>query len=622
MFHKFMCGIIGYLGKNSALPILIDGLKRLEYRGYDSSGVALFLGGEIKTIKSVGRIKELEKRLQTLGVCERADPEGLLCNLGIAHTRWATHGKPTENNAHPHFDCSGKISIVHNGIIENYKSLKEKLEEKGHKFKSQTDTEVIAHLFEDLYNGDLTSTLQKTLKLLHGAYGLVLIHKDHPEKIMAAKMGSPLSIGLGDSEMIIASDISAIIMYTKQVIYLDDGEIAEIEKNNLNIFNIDNVKIEKEAQTVNWDIEEAEKKGFSHFMLKEIFEQPESIMNSIRGRIIEKTGKVKLGGFDSVSKKLRDINRIIITACGTAMHAGLVGEYMLEEYAGIPTEVDYASEFRYRKPIIDKETAILAISQSGETADTLAAIREAKEKNALTLGVVNVVGSTIAREIDVGAYNHIGPEISVASTKAFTSQVAIMVLMTVYLGRQRDMSLIIGQRIIKELLAIPEKIKKILELNDEIKKIAEKYIDAKNFFYLGRKYNNPTALEGALKLKELSYIHAEGLPSGEMKHGSIALIDENFPSMFICPKDSVYEKNISNMEEVKSRGGRIIAIATEGDEKIKEIADDVIYIPKTLEMLTPILATVPLQLFAYHMAVLKGLDVDKPRNLAKSVTVE
>ncbi len=622
MFHKFMCGIIGYLGKNSALPILIDGLKRLEYRGYDSSGVALFLGGEIKTIKSVGRIKELEKRLQTLGVCERADPEGLLCNLGIAHTRWATHGKPTENNAHPHFDCSGKISIVHNGIIENYKSLKEKLEEKGHKFKSQTDTEVIAHLFEDLYNGDLTSTLQKTLKLLHGAYGLVLIHKDHPEKIMAAKMGSPLSIGLGDSEMIIASDISAIIMYTKQVIYLDDGEIAEIEKNNLNIFNIDNVKIEKEAQTVNWDIEEAEKKGFSHFMLKEIFEQPESIMNSIRGRIIEKTGKVKLGGFDSVSKKLRDINRIIITACGTAMHAGLVGEYMLEEYAGIPTEVDYASEFRYRKPIIDKETAILAISQSGETADTLAAIREAKEKNALTLGVVNVVGSTIAREIDVGAYNHIGPEISVASTKAFTSQVAIMVLMTVYLGRQRDMSLIIGQRIIKELLAIPEKIKKILELNDEIKKIAEKYIDAKNFFYLGRKYNNPTALEGALKLKELSYIHAEGLPSGEMKHGSIALIDKNFPSMFICPKDSVYEKNISNMEEVKSRGGRIIAIATEGDEKIKEIADDVIYIPKTLEMLTPILATVPLQLFAYHMAVLKGLDVDKPRNLAKSVTVE
>ncbi|NIA18384.1 MAG: glutamine--fructose-6-phosphate transaminase (isomerizing) [Actinobacteria bacterium] len=628
-----MCGIIGYLGKNNALPVLIDGLKRLEYRGYDSSGIALHLGNNIQSVKAVGRIKELEEKifgkeekspnpLYQGGFNKSPQPQYLRGCLGIAHTRWATHGEPSEDNAHPHSDCSGKIWIAHNGIIENYKALKEKLEEKGHKFKSQTDTEVIAHLIEDLYDGDLTRTLQKSLKLLKGAYGIVLIHKDHPEKIMAAKIGSPLAIGLGGAETIIASDISAIIMHTKQVIYLDDGEIAEIGKNDLRIFNIDNVKIEKKIEEVDWDIGEAEKNAFPHFMLKEIFEQPESIMNSIRGRVMGSEGKVKLGGFDYVSKKLRDINRIIITACGTAMHAGLVGEYMLEEYAGISTEVEYASEFRYRKPIIDKNTAVLAISQSGETADTLAAIREAKEKNALTLGIVNVVGSTIAREIDAGAYNHIGPEISVASTKAFTSQVAIMALMAVYLGRQRQMSLVVGERIIKELLLIPEKIKKILGRNDEIKKIAEKYMNAENFFYLGRKYNNPTALEGALKLKEISYIHAEGIPSGEMKHGSIALIDENFPSMFICPQDSVYEKNVSNMEEVKSRGGKIIAIATEGDGRIKEIADDIIYIPKTLEMLTPILAAVPLQLFAYHISALKGLDVDKPRNLAKSVTVE
>ncbi len=668
-----MCGIVGYLGKNSALPVLIDGLRRLEYRGYDSAGVALYLENDIQCVKAVGKIKELEEKI---GYYEIKSPQPLFTKegnykkspqppfnkggscLGIAHTRWATHGEPSEDNAHPHSDCSGKIWIAHNGIIENHKALKEKLEEKGHKFKSQTDTEVIAHLIEDIYNNELeklkspqplfnkegnnrkspqppftkggnnnregllTDSLIKALKMLKGAYGIVLIHKDYPDKIIAAKMGSPLAIGLGDTETIIASDISAIITHTKQVIYLDDGEIAEIDKNDLRIFNIDNVKIEKEIEEVNWDIGEAEKKGFPYFMLKEIFEQPESIMNSIRGRVMEREGKVKLGGFDSVSKKLRDINRIIITACGTAMHAGLVGEYMLEEYAGIPTEVEYASEFRYRQPIINKETALLAISQSGETADTLAAIREAKEKNALTLGIVNVVGSSIAREIDAGAYNHIGPEISVASTKAFTSQVAIMALITVYLGRQRQMSLVVGERIIKELLLIPEKIKNILGRNDEIKKIAQKYMNADNFFYLGRKYNNPTALEGALKLKELSYIHAEGIPSGEMKHGSIALIDGNFPSMFICPKDSVYEKNISNMEEIKSRGGRVIAIATEGDERVKEIADDVIYIPKTLEMLTPILATVPLQLFAYHVSALKGLDVDKPRNLAKSVTVE
>jgi glucosamine--fructose-6-phosphate aminotransferase (isomerizing) len=614
-----MCGIIGYIGKNNALPVLIDGLKRLEYRGYDSSGVALYLGDNIESIKAVGKIKELEEKLKN-----PLTPQSPLSggHIGIAHTRWATHGAPSEANAHPHTDCSGKIWLVHNGIIENYKELKEKLEDKGHKFISQTDTEVIAHLIEDLYDGDLSSSLIKALKLLKGAYGIALMHKDHPDKILAAKMGSPLAIGLGEGETIIASDISAIIFHTKQVIYLDDGEIAEIGKNNLKIFNIDNIEINKEVKKIEWDIEAATKGGLPHFMLKEIFEQPESISLSIAGRSLVKEGKAKLGGLDSVSEKIRNINKIIIVGCGTAKHAGLVGEYMLEEYAEIPVEVEYASEFRYRKPIIDKNTAVLAISQSGETADTLAAIREAKEKGALTLGIVNVVGSTIAREIDAGAYNHIGPEIAVASTKAFTSQLAILALMTVYFGRQRKMSLVMGERILNELLEIPALIKKILKASDEIKNIAAKYKEAKNFAFLGRKYNSPTALEGALKLKEISYIHSEGFASGEMKHGAIALIDENFPSICIVPQDSVYEKNLSNIAEIKARSGKVIAIATEGDEKIKELVDDVIYIPKTLEMLTPILATIPLQLFAYYMAVLKGLDVDKPRNLAKSVTVE
>lgn len=641
-----MCGIVGYIGKNNALPVLIDGLKRLEYRGYDSSGVALCLGNDIESVKAVGRIKELEEKLNSkpLGGSES---HRVASSLGIAHTRWATHGAPSEENAHPHTDCTGRIWLVHNGIIENYKELKEKLEAKGHKFISETDTEVIAHLIEDIYEGEnnppnplyqagilqpppskggrgefLTSSLIKALKLLKGAYGIALIHKDHPDKILAAKMGSPLAIGLGDGETIIASDVSAIIFHTKQVIYLDDGEIAEIGKNDLKVFNIDNAPVDKKVNQIEWDIEAATKGGFKHFMLKEIFEQPESIRLSIAGRIVAKEGRSKLGGLDNLPQKIRDINRIIIVGCGTAKHAGLVGEYMFEEYADIPVEVEYASEFRYRKPIIDKNTAVLAISQSGETADTLAAVREAKEKGALTLGIINVVGSTIAREIDAGVYNHIGPEIAVASTKAFTSQLAILALMAVYLGRQRKMSLVMGERILEELERLPEKIKKILAENEKIKNVAAKYKDAKNFAFLGRKYNSPVALEGALKLKEISYIHAEWFASGEMKHGAIALIDENFPSLCIAPQDSVYEKNLSNIAEIKARAGKVIAIATEGDKKIKELVDDVIYIPKTLEMLTPVLATIPLQLFAYHMAVLRGLDVDKPRNLAKSVTVE
>jgi len=611
-----MCGIVGYLGKNNALPFLVDGLRRLEYRGYDSSGIALMTGGDsVFAVKSVGRISELEKKLGQSGMEQ-------VGNLGIAHTRWATHGQPTEANAHPHTDCKNKIWLAHNGIIENYKELKNRLEAGGHKFKSETDTEVIVHLLEDLYQGNLTEALVKALPMLKGTYGLVLYHMDEPDKLLAARCGSPLVVGLAENQTIIASDISAIVSHTRQIIYLDDGEIAEINGNGFKIINLKNQEINKEINNIDWNIAECEKKGYDHFMLKEIFEQAETIKDSLRGRTILEEGKVKLGGLEVFLNELRQIDKIVVVACGTARNAGLVGEYMLEEYAGVSTEVDYASEFRYRKPVLDSRTATIAISQSGETADTLAAVREAKEKDALTLGIVNSVGSTIARETDAGVYNHIGPEISVASTKAFTSQVTILTLLTVLLGRQRQMSLTIGQRIIKELLAIPEKIKKVLELNNQIKSIAEKYCQVRHFAYLGRKYNQPVAFEGALKLKEISYIHAEGFASGEMKHGSIALIDEKFPSLFIAPQDSVYEKNLSNMQEIKSRGGKIIAITTAGNKKIEDLADDVIYIPKTLEMLTPILSVIPLQLFAYHMAILNGRDVDKPRNLAKSVTVE
>ncbi len=608
-----MCGIVGYFGKNQALPILIDGLKRLEYRGYDSSGVAICSSENVFSVKEVGKIKELEKKIES---------ENINGKLGIAHTRWATHGKPSENNAHPHCDCSGKIWVVHNGIIENYQALKKQLESRGHMFKSETDTEVIAHLIEGLYNGNLTETVKEVIKLIEGAYGIAVFHKDEPEKLVAAKLGSPLVIGLSEDETIIASDVSAIIRYTKQVIYLDDGEIAEINGGGFKIIDWEAKEVNKNVEDVEWDMEQAEKQGYDHFMIKEIFEQDESIGNSIRGRLVPQDGKVMLGGLESIKDRLRDIKRIIIIACGTARHAGLVGEYMLEEYAGIPVEVEYASEFRYRKPVINSGTAVLAISQSGETADTLAAIEEAKEKGAITLGIVNAVGSTIARETDAGVYNHIGPEISVASTKAFTSQVVILALLTVLLGRQRDMSITTGSRIVKELENIPEMINKVLEQNDYIKELAARYKDVEHFLYMGRKYNQPIAYEGALKLKEISYIHAEATPSGELKHGTIAMIADDCPSFFIAPQDSVYEKNISNIEEVRSRGGKIIAIATEGDENIKKISDDVIYIPKTLEMLTPILATVPLQLFAYHVAVMKSCDVDKPRNLAKSVTVE
>lgn len=607
-----MCGIVGYIGNKQALPILIDGLKRLEYRGYDSAGVSVF-GKVASCAKLAGRIADLENKIKNTN---------LSGNLGIGHTRWATHGKPITKNAHPHWDCKKETFVVHNGIIENYKVLKEKLEKEGHKFSSKTDTEALSHLIEKFYNGNLEEAVRRTLKLVKGTYGIAVISKNDPNKIVIARSSSPLLVGIGDNEYIIASDASAVISHTKNVVYLNDGEIGVITPNDFQILTLDRRSVKKEIQELEWDIEEAEKGGLDHFMLKEILEQPETIENAIRGRLIIKEGLAKLGGLEDVEKKLRNIKKIIIIACGTSYHAGLVGEYMLEEYAGIPAEVEYASEFRYRKPAIDKDTALIAISQSGETADTLAAIREAGRKGALTLGIVNVVGSTIARETDAGVYNHAGPEIGVASTKAFVSQLTILALLTLFLGRQRQMSLVMGKRVAEELSQIPCLVKKILARNSEIKKLAKKYYKFNNFLYIGRKYNYPIALEGALKLKEISYIHAEGYGAGEMKHGPIALIDKNFPTVAIVPSDSVHEKMISNIEEIKARGGPIVAIATSGNKNIEKLVDNVIYIPKTLEMLTPILSVVPMQLLAYHVGVLRGCDVDKPRNLAKSVTVE
>lgn len=611
-----MCGIVGYIGSKSALPIVMDGLKRLEYRGYDSAGVALICDNKIQSIKSVGKISNLESKIATDSTMS------MFGHLAIGHTRWATHGKPTEENAHPHKDCTGSIWVVHNGIIENYQGLKKYLEKKGHTFISETDTEVLSHLIEDVYEGDITKAVMQALKSIMGAYGIVVMHSKHPGMLIAARQGSPLVIGVGDTETIIASDVSALLQHTNEVVYLNDGEVAVITGGSFEIKTLDNRSVDARIHTIEWDIEQAERGGYPHFLLKEIFEQPATVMNSMRGRCMPDEGKAKLGGLERVIERIRDIQNLKIVACGTAAHAGMIGRYMLEEYAGIPTSLDFASELRYRETIWSPHTAVLAISQSGETADTLAALREGKEKGALALGIVNVVGSTIARETDAGVYNHIGPEISVASTKAFTSQVTILALMTTLFGRQRKMSTVIGQRIMKELQALPGKINEVLTQTDTIRKVAARYADARDFAFMGRKYNYPVALEGALKLREISYIHAEGFASGEMKHGSIAMIDESFPSLCIAPQDSVYEKNISNIQEIKARGGKVIAITTAGNVELANIVDDVIYIPKTLEILTPILSVIPLQLFAYYFGVHKGLDVDKPRNLAKSVTVE
>ena len=600
-----MCGIVGYIGKKPAFPILLSGLKRLEYRGYDSFGFSVLDSKTPFLFKKSGKISQFEQNFP--------NPNG---EIGIAHTRWATHGGVTDANAHPHFDCLRNIFLVHNGIIENYKELKEKLEKEGHRFTSETDTEVMCHLIEKYFQGNLEEAVRKTLREVRGTYGIAVISKNDPQKIVAARLSSPLILGINQDEFLVASDPAAIITHTRQVINLDDNEIAVLKPNNFFILK------EKPLVQIEWTLEEAEKKGYPHFMLKEIMEEPEAIENAIRGRLMIDEGSVKLGGLDSVREKLRRINRLILVACGTAAYAARVGEYMLEEYAGIPTEVDIGSEFRYRKPVVDKNTAAIFVSQSGETADTLAALKEMKEKEILTIGITNVVGSTQTRETDAGIYIRSGPEIAVASTKAFLGQLATLATLTVYLGRQREMALVMGKRIVSELAKLPELAKEILKSAPEIEKLAKKYKDYKNFWFIGRKYNYPVALEGALKLKEISYLHAEGVAGGELKHGPLALIDENFPTIAICPSDSVYEKMVSNIQEIKARGGLVIAIATEGNEEIKKIVDEVIYIPKTLEMLTPMLSIIPLHLFAYYMAVLLGCDVDKPKNLAKVITVE
>ncbi len=610
-----MCGIIGYVGHRPCLPILIEGLRRLEYRGYDSAGVAVQMDGAVKVVKAAGKIRELESRLAR---------ETVLGTSGIAHTRWATHGAPTDVNAHPHQDSHGKLALVHNGIIENYVVLKAALQAEGHVFRTETDTEVLAHLVEK-YRArglGLEQAVVQALADVEGTYGIAVMCADEPGVIVGARMGSPLVLGVGDGEYFVASDVAAIVNHTRQVVYLDDGEMVVLTPDGYHTATVTAERIDKAVHEVDWDLAQIEKGGFEHFMLKEIFEQPTAVRNSMRGRLDVEQGLARLNGLNMTNEELREIRRLIILACGTSWHAGLIGEYMIEEHARIPVEVEYASEFRYRNPIVREGTCVLVISQSGETADTLAAMREARHKGARTLGIVNVVGSTIARESDGGVYIHAGPEIGVASTKAFTCQVTVLALLTLALGRQRAMSAETGIQIARELDAIPGKIQRMLDRSDAVRRIAEEYKEHDNFLYLGRGYQFPVALEGALKLKEISYIHAEGYPAAEMKHGPIALIDERMPVVFMCTRDSAYEKVMSNMMEVQARKGVIVAIATEGDTEVAGLADHVLYVPQTLPMLQPILSVVPLQLLAYHVAVLRGCDVDQPRNLAKSVTVE
>jgi glucosamine--fructose-6-phosphate aminotransferase (isomerizing) len=570
-------------------------------------------GSEV--VKARGAVAELKAKMN-LGAS--------VAKSGIAHLRWATHGEPTEENAHPHADCTGDIYVAHNGIIENFRELKAGLVERGHTFKSDTDTEILAHLIEEGITAgkSFEDSVIDMLGKIQGTYGLLISYAKEPGTVITARMGSPVVLGIGQGENFVASDATPILKHTKEVVFLNDGDVAIVTADSYRVRSIDGHALDRKKETIPWDIAEASRGGYPHYMLKEIFEAPEAVKNAIRGRLVKGEGKAKLGGLEAVTERLHEIDRLIIVACGTAYYAGLVGEYLIEELARVPVEVELASEFRYRKPIIGPKTAVLAISQSGETLDTLEAIREAKRHGALTLGIVNTVGSTIARETDAGVYNHAGPEIGVASTKAFLSQVSVLALLALFLGRMRSLPEKKGKEIAEEMQKLPELAEKVLAESDIIKAVAEKYKTARDFLYIGRRYSYPLALEGAIKLKEISYIHAEGYGAGEMKHGPIAMIDGSFPTMAIVPKDSVYEKTISNIIEIRARKGPVIAIATEGDERVREVADDVIYIPKTIECLTPILSAIALQLFAYHFAAGKGYNVDKPRNLAKSVTVE
>lgn len=608
-----MCGIFAYTGKagKDAGKVLLDGLVSLEYRGYDSAGVFTPESGSVKT---PGAVAELRKKL----------PKNYKGKSGIAHLRWATHGEPTEKNAHPHSSEGGEIVVVHNGIIENWQELRQNLIAKRHTFISDSDSEVIPHLVEEHLKK--TKNFEKAalaaLNDIRGTYGIAMQYKGEPDKLIAARMGSPIVIGIGKGERFIASDASPILPHTKKVIFLEDGDVAILTPGAHNIVKLDSSKVRRDTTKIAWNAEQAQKSGHKHFMLKEIMEGPVVVEDTLRGRLVVEAGKAKLGGLEGVARQLKEVDRIIIVACGTAYYAGLVGEYMLEEHAGIPVEVELGSEFRYRKPVINEHTVVLAVSQSGETLDTLEAIREAKRHKAHTLSIVNTVGSTIARETDAGIYNHAGPEIGVASTKAFVSQLVALALLTLFLGRQRGMSVAEGKTIARELKALPKKLQMILDKSAEIEALAKKYAKSRDFLFLGRKYNYPVAFEGALKLKEISYIHAEGCGAGEMKHGPLAMIDANFPTFALAPHDSVYEKVASAIQQIKARKGPVIALTTEGDTEVKKFADDVVYIPKTIEMLTPVLSVVPLQLFAYYFAKEKGLNVDRPRNLAKSVTVE
>ncbi|MEL7473102.1 MAG: glutamine--fructose-6-phosphate transaminase (isomerizing) [Planctomycetota bacterium] len=612
-----MCGIVAYIGTRQAKPILIEGLKRLEYRGYDSAGLAV-LDGELDVCKAVGRVFQLEEKLDEAG--------GFEGTLGLAHTRWATHGAVTEPNCHPHTDESGSIAVIHNGIIENYATLRTYLQEKGRTFKSETDTEVLAQLISELHDPpggmDLEKAVQAALREVTGAYAICVASKDEPDTIVCARKGSPLIVGVGNGEYVIASDASAIIAHTAQAITLEDYNVVKITRDGFRTSTIDNDEVNPAVMQLELDLDQIELGDFEHYMLKEIYEQPDALRTTLRGRIDKNEGKIVLGGLLAHAKELVRARRFILTAQGTALNAAMIGEYLFEDLATVSTEVEYGSEFRYRNPIIEEGTVVVAVSQSGETADTLAALTEAKERGAMALGVINVVGSTIARETDAGVYLRVGPEIGVASTKAFTGQVTVLTMMALFLARRRYMSADQCAALIRELERIPDKMASILEQNDHIKQVTEKYVHRENWLFLGRGYNYPTAMEGALKLKEISYIHAEGMPAAEMKHGPIALIDEGMPVVFIANKGTQYDKVLSNIEEVRSRGGHVIAVATEGDEQIKTLAEDVLYIPECPEPLSPLLAVVPLQLLAYHAAVARGHDVDKPRNLAKSVTVE
>ncbi|MBU0616281.1 MAG: glutamine--fructose-6-phosphate transaminase (isomerizing) [Planctomycetes bacterium] len=608
-----MCGIVAYIGQRDACPLLIEALKRLDYRGYDSAGVVVVRDGKLHVRRAAGRIVELERKLgDELGGA----------TVGLAHTRWATHGAPTESNAHPHRDQSGKLALVHNGIIENFRVLKQFLEEKGVVLKSETDTEVLAQLIGHLYEGSLEDAVRKALREVRGTFGIAVVHADQPDLIVAARRGSPLIVGIGKDEHLIASDAAAIIQHTSRVIYLSDNEVAVLGRDGFHTTTLDAVRVTKEIEEIEWTLEQLELGGHEHFMSKEILEQPEALRNCMRGRIDLDEDRVVLGGLTSVARELIKAKRIILTACGTAWHAGLVGEFLIEELARIPCETEYASEFRYRNPIIEDGTVIIAISQSGETIDTLAALREGREKGAMVLWIVNSVGSTIARETDGGIYLHVGPEIGVASTKAFVGQVTVLALIAAFLGRRRHLSAAVCHDYLAELLKIPEAVEQALTLSDQTREIAARFVEVENWLYLGRGMQYPIALEGALKLKEISYIHAEGLPAAEMKHGPIALINEDMPVVVLAPRGHWYEKSLGNIEEVRSRGGRVIAVATEGDDGIKAVADHVLYVPDIPELLQPLVTVIPLQLLAYHAAVLRGCDVDKPRNLAKAVTVE